>query len=33
MQRMKVQKGMLRSWNPMKDDIERWLKRKELEFA
>jgi hypothetical protein len=24
---------MLRPWNPMKEDIERWLKTKELEFT
>jgi hypothetical protein len=24
---------MLRPWNPMKEEIERWLKTKELEFA
>jgi hypothetical protein len=24
---------MLRPWNPMKDEIESWLKTKELEFA
>jgi hypothetical protein len=23
---------MLRPWNPMKADIERWLRTKELEF-
>jgi hypothetical protein len=24
--------GMFRPWNPMKEEIERWLKTKELEF-
>jgi hypothetical protein len=24
---------MFRPWNPTKEDIERWLKTKELEFA
>jgi hypothetical protein len=32
-QRMKVYKGMFRTWNPTKEHIETWLKTKELEFA
>jgi hypothetical protein len=31
--RTKVYKGMFRPWNPMKAEIERWLKTKELDFA
>jgi hypothetical protein len=30
---MKVYKGMFRAWNPMKLEIEIWLKTKELEFV
>ena len=30
---MKVYKGMFRTWNPTKAEIEIWLKMKELEFA
>jgi hypothetical protein len=31
--RMKVYKGMFRPWNPTKEEIEIWLKIKELEFS
>jgi hypothetical protein len=33
MRRMKVYKGMFKTWNPTKEEIERWLETKELEFA
>jgi hypothetical protein len=33
MKRMKVKKGIFIPWNPMKVNIERWLKKKELEFT
>jgi hypothetical protein len=31
--RIKVYKGMFNPWNPMKEDIERWLKINELDFV
>jgi hypothetical protein len=31
--RMKVYKGMFRPWNPMKEDIEIWLKTNDIEFS
>jgi hypothetical protein len=32
-QRMKVYKVMFRPWNPTKVKIERWLKKKKIDFA
>jgi hypothetical protein len=32
-QRMEVQKGMSRPWNPTKAEIKIWLKMKELDFS
>ena len=31
--RLKDQKGMFKPWNPTKQNIERWMTTKELEFA